>query len=270
MRKIKSFLLLLLTLVLFTQAAAAWAAVPVYLDGKPLQNVLAADIKENTLFGPIRPLAEKLGADVVYDGRQVSVTLSGTAVTLTPGSRDAAVRQADGSATTYRLAAAPYLEDGSLMLPLRFVAEQLGCLVTYHGTFTKIILPGDFIGGRRAYTMAMGDNLTGRKHIVNSCIAMIADCRRQAIDKPDGIMPQKGWADYAFYDRQSELIEHWLFWVPEGADKRPYGALYLQNVLTGQFYLADEAVFDYYFADNGEYLELEIAAFMGPKGVEFD
>ena len=40
--------------------------------------------------------------------------------------------------------------------------------------------------------------------------------------------------------------------------------------MTGQFYLADEAVFDYYFADNGEYLELEIAAFMGPKGVDFD
>lgn len=272
MQKVKSILLILLTLVLFTQTAAVLAAVPVYMDGDMLEDVPSVDIKQNSLFAPIRPIAEKMGATVEYDGRQVSINHDGVVIKLTLGSRQAVVQGTDGTAASYQLSAAPYLKNNRTMLPLRFVSEQLGCNVSYQGVCVKIILPGEIIGGQRAYTMALDSSsaITGRKHIVNNCIAMLAECKGQAIAKPDNIVPRSSWGEYLFYNRQSELIADWRFWVPEGVQNWPYGTLYLQDVLIDQYYEADESVFDYYFADNGKHLELEIAAFMGAKGVIYD
>lgn len=269
MKKARLILLILLTFVFLTQTAVVWAAVPVYMDGDRLDEVAAADIKQNSLFAPIRPIAEKMGATVEYDGRQVSINHDGAVVKLIPGSRQAVVQGADGMTASYQLSAAPYLKNDRMLLPLRFVSEQLGCNVSYQGICVKIIMPGEVIGGQRAYTMALGDNVTGRKHIVNNCIAMLEECKGQAIAKPDNIVPKPSWGEYRFYNRQSELIANWRFWLPEVVQSQPE-TLYLQNVLTDQYYEVDETVIDYYFADNGKHLELEIAAFMGPKGSIYD
>lgn len=244
-------------------AMPAWAAVPVYVDGEELEAVAAADVKQNSLFAPIRPIAERMGATVEYDGRQVVINHEGSTIKLTLGSRQAIVQDADGTAVSCQLSAAPYLKNNRTMLPLRFVSEQLGCNVSYEGVLVKIILPGEVINGQRAYTMALSGDLTGRKHIVNSCIAMLAECKGQAIAKPDNVV---AYGEYTFYDRQAELIADWRLWRPAGVEHWPYGTLYLQDMLTGQYYEADESVIDYYYADDGQHLELEIAAFMGPKG----
>ena len=261
--------LLAFIIALFMPGLPAWAAVPVYVDGVELEAVLAADIKGNTLFAPIRPLAEKMGARVVYEDGQVSLYHEETLIRLALGSREAAVERPGGEPTGYQLSVAPYLKNGRLMLPLRFVAEQLGCKVSYEGVCVKLILPGDFINGQRAYTLALGlgEPVTGRKHIVNSCIAMLAECRGQEVSKPDNVVVKD---EYVFYNRAGELIAHWRIWRPADVPHWPYGTLYLEDALGGQYYEADESVIDYYYRDDGKHLELEIAAFMGPKGSDRD
>ncbi len=266
MKKAGIVIVVLAVWVLFAQTALA--AVPVYMDGEDLGEVAAADIRQNTLFAPIRPVAEKMGATVEYDNGVVKISCEGEVVELTLGSRQAIVWGADGTAASYQLGAAPYMKGGRMLLPLRFITEQLGCKVSYEGVCVKLILPGGVINGQRAYTMAVGDgSLTGRKHIVNNCIAMLEECRGQALAKPDNIEPM---GDYMFYNRRDELIAHWRVWVPEGVKHWPYGRLYLQDVLTDQYYEADEGVYYYYYRDDGGQLELEIATFMGPKGVDWD
>ncbi len=274
MQTLRKILFVLVAMLLLARPCAAFAAYPIAMDGDLLQFDVAPEVKQDSLFVPIRTIAEKTGAAVIYSGREISIINSDPAaanIKLTLGDTRAVVQAQDGTLAVCDLAAAPYIKNGRTMVPLRFVAEQLYCNVNYRpGRFIKIIMPGDVIGGQCAYTMALGSNITGRKHIVNNCIAMLTECKGQAIAKPDNIVPRSSWGEYMFYNRQSELIANWRFWVPEGVQHWPYGTLYLQNVLTDQYYEADETVVDYYFADNGKHLELEIATFMGSKGSIYD
>lgn len=266
MKSKKILLLMSVTMLLLVQTTIVFAAVPVYMDGEALAEVLATDVRQNSLFAPIRPIAEKMGATVHYDGRQISITYEGVVIKLTLGDKEAVVQNADGTTASYRLSAAPYLKNNRTMLPLRFVSEQLGCLVSYEGMCVKLILPGAEIGGQPAYTMTRGNSgVTGHKHIVNNCIALLEECKGQAIGKPIDIYYL---SEYKFYNRQAELLADWRFWSAE--QQPPYATLYLQNALTGQYYEVDESVYDYYFADDGGQLELEMAIFMGAKGSDFD
>lgn len=266
MKSKKLISLISITMLLLLQATIAFAAVPVYMDGEALGEVLAADIRQNSLFAPIRPIAEKMSAAVHYDGSQVSITHEGTVIKLTLGSKQAMVQNADGITSSVQLSAAPYLKNNRTMLPLRFVSEQLGCLVSYEGVYVKLILPGAEIGGQPAYTMTRSNSgVTGRKHIVNNCIALLEECRGAELAKPADIYYL---SEYKFYNRQAELLADWCFWSAE--QQPPYATLYLQDVLSERYYEVNESVYDYYFADDGGQLEIEMAIFMGPKGIDFD
>lgn len=268
MRKIMKKIMLglwICSIVHFVNMTYVFAAVPVYVDGNDLLSVKAVDIKQNALFVPARVLSDEIGADMDFDSSQLCIANSNGTVWLTIGSKFGKSVTEDGIVVDCELNAAPYINDNRMMIPLRFVAEQLGCNVVYEGVRVKVIVPGEEISGQIAYTMALDDceKVTGRKHIVNNCIAMLEEMRGQEVDKPTGIFSKESWGRFIFYNRRSEPIADWQIWLrkDDESDK-----IYLQNVLTEQYYEADESIFDYYFADNGKHLELEIAVYMGPKG----
>jgi len=75
---------------------------------------------------PLRPVAEWLGATVTYRKPSVEVRLGDRVVSLKVGAREAVV---DGKPKALSASAKVY--GGTLCVPVRFVAEALGCAVEY-------------------------------------------------------------------------------------------------------------------------------------------
>ena len=83
-------------------------------------------ISNGTTMVPIRAIVESLGGSVGWDAgtRRLDIRLGSAAVTLWAGKTTAMV---NGSNKT--MSVAPAIIGGRTMIPLRFVAENLGCLV---------------------------------------------------------------------------------------------------------------------------------------------
>lgn len=81
-------------------------------------------------------LAERLGADVAWDGARVIITsANGKRIEITPGERMALVNGAPAD-----MGAAAVMVDDRVLAPVRFLAEQLGRRVTWeHDTWTVLV-----------------------------------------------------------------------------------------------------------------------------------
>lgn len=89
------------------------------LDTMPL-------LAEGTTFVPLRVVSSALGAEVSWQNGEAKIVQGGKTITLRPGEPNARV-----NGQSVRLAAAPRQESGRIMVPLRFVSEQLGATVQY-------------------------------------------------------------------------------------------------------------------------------------------
>jgi hypothetical protein len=101
----------------------------VFLDGEALDLDAVPEVKNGRTLIPIRPVAESIGADVVWDGetQTVTITRAGKEILLVIGRDTATV---NGESVT--MDAAPYVSNGRTLLPLRFVAEQFSQTVEYN------------------------------------------------------------------------------------------------------------------------------------------
>ena len=101
---------------------------------------VAPVITEGRTLLPIRWVTEPLGATVGWDGteRKVTVTLKETKIELWIGKSTAKVNGASVQIDPQNAKVVPVIIDGRTMLPVRFVAENLGCTVDWNGT-TKTI-----------------------------------------------------------------------------------------------------------------------------------
>jgi hypothetical protein len=83
-------------------------------------------ISKSTTMVPIRAIVESLGGSVGWEtvNRRLDIRLGSRTVTVWVGKTTATV---NGSGTT--MSTAPAIISGRTMIPLRFVAENLGCLV---------------------------------------------------------------------------------------------------------------------------------------------
>ncbi|MNR23810.1 hypothetical protein D3C85_1408540 [compost metagenome] len=81
---------------------------------------------------PVRFVSETLGAEVGWNGelRQVTITdyVTGKTILLTLDSKNATVN----GAAVPELESAATLSNNSTYVPIRFIAEQLGCIVTFN------------------------------------------------------------------------------------------------------------------------------------------
>jgi hypothetical protein len=102
----------------------------------------APAIMRSRTFLPIRAVAEALGGTVGWDGvtRTATVMLGGHQVSLQIGSNVAVldgVRKPIDSADTLVV---PVIASGRTLLPVRFVAESLGCQVDWDSNTKQITI----------------------------------------------------------------------------------------------------------------------------------
>jgi len=101
---------------------------------------VAPVIKEGRTLLPIRWITESLGASVDWNSteKKVTITLKDTTIELWIGKSTAKVNGINTPIDSTNSKVVPEIINGRTMLPLRFVSENLGCIVEWEST-TKII-----------------------------------------------------------------------------------------------------------------------------------
>jgi N-acetylmuramoyl-L-alanine amidase len=126
MKKTSWFVMfVIIFLMAFPQNGFAASKTGVVLDGKTLNlpnNVQVQNIKGNIMI-PIRVVVEELGFEVNWDKntRTVTIKQEGTMLQLVIDQKIAKV-----NSEKVTLAAAPIISNGTTLVPLRFVSEQMG------------------------------------------------------------------------------------------------------------------------------------------------
>ncbi|WP_040742568.1 beta-propeller domain-containing protein [Paenibacillus ginsengihumi] len=112
------------------QAAQESHSIAVSLNGLPLALSVPPRLAGNTMMVPLRDIGEALGVQIRWQGgsQTAEAAKDGRLIRMTAGSREA-VR--DGQAVT--LDQAPLLEDGKLLVPLRFFSESFAFNVYWDG-----------------------------------------------------------------------------------------------------------------------------------------
>ncbi|MBS3899935.1 MAG: substrate-binding domain-containing protein [Dethiobacter sp.] len=130
-KRLSSWLLGLFLLLFVMTAAngfASAAEIRVLLDGRPLSMEVKPQLEGGTVLVPLRAVLGAFGAEMHWDGRTRSVSISrGRAnLGLTIGSTTASI---NGVRT--QLDVAPRIVNGRTLVPLRFVSESLGSQVDW-------------------------------------------------------------------------------------------------------------------------------------------
>lgn len=104
--------------------------VTVTVNGEAIEFDQPPVIKDDRTFVPIRKVAEKMGATVLWDDSSQSVTISSDhgKIQLHIGY---AVLSVNGIPIV--IDTAPYIENGRTLIPVRFVAQALGANVVWDG-----------------------------------------------------------------------------------------------------------------------------------------
>ncbi|MDB5055603.1 MAG: Copper amine oxidase N-terminal protein [Bacilli bacterium] len=128
MRKIL-FIVVLLSLVfgnpLVTNAANTTL---IWVNGNTVNTSISPQIINGHTFVPLRAIAEGLGSKVSWDNglRKATVEKADKTIEFTIGNPEVTVNSTHAS-----IELAPYIVEGSSMLPLRFIGEQFGLKVTW-------------------------------------------------------------------------------------------------------------------------------------------
>jgi hypothetical protein len=114
-----------------------------YLNNQPYQMDAAPIIKESRTLLPIRYIAESLGAQVEWSAEEqrVDIVLNDTDIQLWIGKPTAKVNGTNMPVDGENSQVVPeIITPGRTMVPLRFVAEALGCTVDWDELSREIII----------------------------------------------------------------------------------------------------------------------------------
>ena len=277
MKRVKLLASLMCFFTVCLQANMAYA-LNIGMDGELLSFDTEPELKNNTFFVPVRQIAEKMNARVQYADNRVIIedfVETDTRLVLNIGSTDVFLQTANGEELAqYKLAFAPYVKEGRTMLPMRFIAEQMGCVVTYTPELVRIIAPGKTVNGEPVFsvnltTLDEQNSLSAdHKQLVNKLVDLVYNSKCEKADKPDDcFVRDKFGATYKFLNRKYETLAVWQFMVPadEVDEFADYSKMYLYDVLNDQYYVCDPEVFADAFADEGGLLELMLASYWGGK-----
>ena len=137
----RKWMLGLLVLVLFLPlwspgARAAAVQITIELDGEALASDVPPYITaSNVTMVPISVISKGLSAGVVWNqsSKTVTITQGDTEIKLTSGQKSALVNNASVALDT-----SVQIKQGRVMVPLRFVSEQLGLQVIWDQTTKHI------------------------------------------------------------------------------------------------------------------------------------
>ncbi|HRT37203.1 MAG TPA: copper amine oxidase N-terminal domain-containing protein [Caldisericia bacterium] len=104
-----------------------------WVNDNEIEIDVPPQIVEGRTLLPIRWVAEPLGAEVGWDGdeKKVTVTLKDTTIELWIGKSIAKVNGVNTPIDPTNPKVVPMIISGRTMLPVRFVAENLGCKVDW-------------------------------------------------------------------------------------------------------------------------------------------
>jgi len=113
-----------------------------YIDHKPVSMDAAPVIREGRTLIPLRFLAESVGAEVDWNDYQKKVTIfhKGEVIELWVGRNTARINGERFSIDPSNAQLTPIVENGRIMLPLRFITENLGFEVEWLEATQEIIL----------------------------------------------------------------------------------------------------------------------------------
>lgn len=117
--------------------------ITVYVDGVELYFSTEPLIKNQRTMVPMRKIFETLGAEVKWENetKTVLATTEGWKLRVTVGSTKAYV-----NGVPVEMDAAPFIQDGTTMVPLRFVSENLEAQVTWDNAARRVVVntvPGE-------------------------------------------------------------------------------------------------------------------------------
>ncbi len=114
--------------------------ITVYLNGTELFLDPEPMIRNQRVMVPVRKIFESLGSKVEWNGAAKTVTGSGgnKNISLTIGSDIAYV-----NGSKIQLETAPFIQEGTTFVPLRFVSENLGADVQWDGNLRRVTLTSD-------------------------------------------------------------------------------------------------------------------------------
>lgn len=156
--------------------------------------------------------------------------------------------------TKYTLSFAPYIKNGSTMVPLRFVSEQLGCDVKYEKGRIDIYSAAQvLLDGQKISRLQISDNTNKttieQKSVLSLCVALIEQSRGETIAQPQAVSPlsYQGYL-YSFLDSAGKVTAAWQFYVPQTeADKTSgWSTMYLYDSLNQKWYSANGKIYEEY------------------------
>lgn len=134
----KAAALMIAAIISIPNAAAYNAPLDIAVNGSIIKTDAEPYIDGGTTFAPVRFISEPLGADVEWSSPNVTVSLGGTQIKLTVGSRTAYV---NGKKRT--LTAAPHIINGRTYLPVRWICEALGADVDWLDGYHTVYITKD-------------------------------------------------------------------------------------------------------------------------------
>ena len=171
--------LLTLSLWLGWASMAFGANVPVYIDGAYYENdqwqgakgeyrlLCRGEEKGGVSSVPLRAVFEACGAEVSWNEAGQVITAKvryNQTLVMTVGSKSAKLWQAadpernsPAGQVSFSLDAAPYLRQGKVYVPLRFVAESLGCGVNWANDSKG--RPGVYLKQNKVDSVVLGDKI---------------------------------------------------------------------------------------------------------------
>jgi N-acetylmuramoyl-L-alanine amidase len=136
-KSVYTFLAALFFLVLFPQLGHAEETIPLFLNGKPIVSTVPAQNIKGTTMVPIRVISEKLGAVVGWNDKEkkVTVTKDDLKISIQLDKKGVTV-----NGKSSQLLEAPLNVKGTALLPLRFLAENLGLKVIWNQETRSVLL----------------------------------------------------------------------------------------------------------------------------------
>ncbi len=178
-------------------------------------------VKESRTYIPISMISKFLGAEVRWEHPIATIIYNGSTLVLNIGEN---VATKDGE--TIRLDALPYVEQGRIMVPLRFISEAFGLVVDYKDGKINIDFPNAkgkehvLYGMRREYWMTMGSKVLENKCDlgINRCYEALSKMQKKEIEASTnyGTMYQMDDEAYDylmeavyFTDKSGKIVEHY-------------------------------------------------------------
>ncbi|WP_334074124.1 MULTISPECIES: copper amine oxidase N-terminal domain-containing protein [Paenibacillus] len=136
-------------LILTITASPTYAAdLQIKVDGVTISSDVKPEIKNNRTMVPLRVISENLGARVNWSDSKIVLTKSKVKLILQLNS-NTAVKNGE----TVPLDAKPYLKNHRTMVPLRFIAEVFGCMVSHSNSAVTIETKPLVIDGVKVKTL---------------------------------------------------------------------------------------------------------------------